>query len=301
MAAVITPMATIRNDGVRIAYDTALPSDTEVVAFVEGWSYGRWMWRWQREALKEYFTLVADNRGTGDSEAPGIGMPSPLDRLPETLRQPLIYLLHRKKYAIARLADDLEAVLTEVGAERAHVVGASMGGMVALQHALTSDRVASLTLMCTTAGGNMKTLVPEETMTHFENTPESLDERGRLEYLMEPATTEAWRSANEATIDDIIQRRLEQDAPTPVRDAQAMGQLGYDVRDRLDEINVPTLVMHGTADRVVPFERGEALADGLDAEFETYEGGPHLFFIEEADAVNERLATFLEGVDADRQ
>jgi pimeloyl-ACP methyl ester carboxylesterase len=288
-------MPTTRNDGVRIAYDVTLPSDTEAVVFVEGWSYGRWMWRWQRAALTEYTTVVADNRGTGDTEAPGLGMPSPLDRLPKRLRQPFVYLLHREKYTIARLAADLEAVLADLGVDDAHVVGASMGGMVALQHALTYDRTASLTLMCTTAGGEMADLVPEETMAHLESVPDGLDERERLEYLMEPATTDAWRSANGDLIDDIVEWRRRQDASAPAREAQAMGQLGYDLRDRLGEVAVPTLVMHGTADRVVPFERGEELADGLDCAFEVYEDAPHLFFIERAEAVNERLRAFLDG------
>jgi pimeloyl-ACP methyl ester carboxylesterase len=256
------------------------------------------MWRWQRAALTEYLTVVADNRGTGGTEAPGLGMPSPLDRLPKRLRQPLVYLFHREKYAIARLADDLEAVLADLGTERVHVVGASMGGMVALQHALTYDRTASLTLMCTTAGGDMENLVPEETMTHLEAVPEGLDERDRLEYRMEPATTDAWRAANEDLIDDILEWRRRQDASVPAREAQAMGQLGYDLRDRLGAVDVPTLVMHGTADRVVPFERGEELAEGLDCEFEVYEDAPHLFFIERAEAVNERLRAFLEGVSS---
>lgn len=287
-------MPTTRNDGVRIAYDVTLPSDTEVVAFVEGWSYGRWMWRWQRAALTEYLTVVADNRGTGGSEAPGLGMPWPLEKLPEKLRQSLIYLLHRRKYAIARLADDLDAVLADLGVGRAHIVGASMGGMIALQHALLYDRTASLTLMCTTAGGDMANLVPDETMAHLAAVPDELDERDRLEYLLKPATTDAWRSENEDLLDDILEWRLRQDASTPVREAQAMGQLGYDLRDRLDEVDVPTLVMHGTADRVVPFERGEELAEGLDCAFEIYEGAPHLFFIERHDAVNERLRAFLD-------
>ncbi len=291
-------MPVVRNDGVSVAYEATSPSDVETVAFVEGWSYGRWMWRWQRAALPAYERIVVDNRGTGESEAPGLGMPGLLGKLPEAVRQPLIYLLHREKYAIRRMAGDLEAVLADAGVERAHVVGASMGGMIALTHALASDRVASLTLMCTTAGGDMENLIPEETMDHLESVPEGLDERERIKYLMEPATTGAWRRENADALDRIVDWRLRQDASLPAREAQAVGQIGWDVRDRLGEVDVPTLVMHGTGDRVVPFERGEVLAEGLDCEFETYEDAPHLFFIERADEVNERLRTFLAGVEA---
>ncbi|PSP79058.1 3-oxoadipate enol-lactone hydrolase [Halobacteriales archaeon QS_1_68_20] len=291
-------MPVVRNGGVSVAYEATSPSDVETVAFVEGWSYGRWMWRWQREALPEYQRIVVDNRGTGDSEAPGLGMPGLLGKLPEAIRQPLIYLLHSEKYTIPQMAADLEVVLADAGVERAHVVGASMGGMIALQHALTYDRTASLTLMCTTAGGDMENLIPEDTMAHLESVPEGLSERERIKYLMEPATTEAWREDNADLLDRIVDWRLRQDASVPAREAQAVGQIGWDVRDRLGEVDVPTLVMHGTGDRVVPFERGQVLAEGLDCEFEVYEDAPHLLFIERAEEINDRLRAFLSEVDA---
>ncbi|MGA9400128.1 alpha/beta fold hydrolase, partial [Haladaptatus sp.] len=63
----------------------------------------------------------------------------------------------------------------------------------------------------------------------------------------------------------------------------------------LDEISIPTLIAHGTADRVLPVENGDLLAELLpNAELELIDGGPHLFFIEQADAVNERLRTFID-------
>jgi len=164
-------MPVARSDGVAVAYDRAGPSDAGAVAFVEGWSYGRWMWRWQRRALPDYETIVPDNRGTGDSEAPGLGMDGVLDRFPESLRQLLVLKLHREKYTIRRMAADLEAVLADAGVGSAHVVGASMGGMIALRHALDFDRTETLSLLCTTAGGDMANLVPEATRQHLTRCP----------------------------------------------------------------------------------------------------------------------------------
>jgi 3-oxoadipate enol-lactonase len=291
-------MPVAHNDGVAIAYERAPPDDTETVVFVEGWSYGRWMWQWQREALgDDYETVLYDNRGTGESEAPGLGMSWLFGRLPDVLRQLLVYQFHRDRYTIPEMAGDLEAVLAEAGIERAHVVGASMGGMIAQQYALDYDRAASLSLLCTTAGGDMGDLIPEDTMEHLEDVPAGLSPHEEVKYLMEPATTDAWREANPDVVDDIVDWRLEQDASPQARDAQAMGQLGWDVRDAIEDLDVPTLVLHGDADGVVPFERGEEVADRLpDATFEVVEGGPHLFFIEQADAVNERLEGFLADV-----
>ena len=291
-------MGVVQTDGVSIAYEVTPPDDVETVAFVEGWGYGRWMWHWQLGGLPAFERIVVDNRGTGESTTPGRGMGWLFGKLPRKLRQPLIFLLHRKQYTIEKMAADLEAVLADAGVEQAHVVGASMGGMIALQHALDFNRTASLTLLCTTAGGDMKNLVPDETLAHLQNVPEDLDERERIEYVMEPATTESWRKANQETLHQIVDWRLHQDASPPVREAQAMGQLGWDVRDRLDGLDIPALVMHGTADHVVPIDRGRVLADRLGCEFDAYENGSHLFFIERADEVNDRVRTFLEEVSA---
>ena len=291
-------MPVAHNGGVAVAYERAPPGDVETVVFVEGWSYGRWMWRWQRAGLAEaYETVLYDNRGTGASASPGLGMPWLLGKLPERPRQLLVYALHRGKYTIPTMASDLEAVLAEAGVERAHVVGASMGGMIAQQYALDYDRAASLTLLCTTAGGDMENLIPEETMAHLENVPAGIDAREEVKYLMEPATTEGWRDANPELLDDIVDWRLEQDASPQARDAQALGQLGWDVRDAIESLDVPALVVHGDADEVVPIERGEVVADRLpDARLEVVEGGPHLFFVERPETVNERIEGFLADV-----
>src|SRR6056297_1015561 len=134
------------------AEETTTEDDAETVALVEGLGYGRWMWRWQRDRLADegYRVVVFDNRGTGDSDAP------------------------EGPYTVAEMASDLEAVLADAGVERAHVVGASMGGMIAQQYALDYDRAASLTLMCTTAGGDMANLFPEETQEHLDALPGGL-------------------------------------------------------------------------------------------------------------------------------
>jgi pimeloyl-ACP methyl ester carboxylesterase len=294
-------MAVAHNDGVAIDYERAPPDDGDAgaaVVFIEGWSYGRWMWQWQRDALRaDHETILYDNRGTGRSDSPGLGMEWLLGKLPETLRQLLVYKLHREKYTIPTMASDLEAVLAEAGVERAHVVGASMGGMIAQQYAVEYDRAASLTLMCTTAGGDMANLIPEETQQHLEDVPDGLGPREEVQYLMEPATTAAWREENQDLLDDIAGWRLEQDASPQTRDAQAMGQLGWDVRDAIEELSVPALVLHGDADEVVPLERGEVVAERVpDARFEVVEGGPHLFFIEQAETVNEHVREFLADV-----
>ena len=261
------------NDGVRLAYERDGVADGETVVFVEGLGYGRWMWQWQREALvDDYDVILWDNRGTGESDEP------------------------EGPYTIPEMANDLEAVLADAGVESAHVVGASMGGMITQQYALDFDRAATITLCCTTPGGDEAVPIPEETLDRMFNVPEGYDQRESIRYKMKPALTDEFWEANQDVVDEIVDARVETDASDQAREWQGAAVEVFDVHDRLSEIEVPALVMHGERDRVVPVGNHELIAAELeDVEVELFdEGGSHLFIIERADDVNGRLAGFLE-------
>lgn len=265
-------MPTARNGDVELYYEVDGPEDAETVVFVEGLGYGAWMWGWQQPAVANGFeTIVWDNRGTGRSSTP------------------------EGPYTISEMAADLEAVLADHGVRRAHVVGASMGGMIAQQYALEYDRARSLSLLCTTPGGEEALGVPEETAQRMFETPEGADEREILRHRMAPAMSEDFPEEHPDVVEGMIDWRLEGDADEAGRLAQAAAVEAFDVSDRLHEITIPALVLHGTDDRVVPVENAHLLADGLaKAELELYEGGPHLFFIEQSRLVNDDLLAFLE-------
>jgi len=261
-------MPTVDNDGVTISYDVDGPQDAPVVAFCEGLGYARWMWRFQRERLDDYRTIAFDNRGTGESEVP---------EAPEA-------------YSIEAFASDLEAVLAAEDIETAHVVGASMGGMTAQQYARDYDRAVSLTLLCTSHGGEDAVETPPETQEYMFDVPEGYDEREAIRYKMTPAMTDEFRTENEELIERIVDWRLDSDAPEAARNAQAGAVAAFDSTPWLDELTLPTLVLHGTDDRVLPVANGERLADALpNAELELFEGGSHLFFIEDADDVTANI------------
>ncbi|ADB59061.1 alpha/beta hydrolase fold protein [Haloterrigena turkmenica DSM 5511] len=287
------PRAT--RDGVSIYYEyDESEGDGTPVVFVQGLGYGRWMWRWQREAVADDRDVIApDNRGTGRSDA---GLPPLLPRLPRKLRAPLLFKL--AGYSIGGLAADLEEVLADAGIRRAHVVGASMGGMIAQRYALEYTRAETLTLCCTSHGGPDAVPVPDETQEFIFDVPDGANERETIRHRMRPAFTERFTNRNPHLMDRIIEWRLEQDADDPAREAQAAAVLDFDVSDRLEGLRVPTLVLHGTDDRVVPFENGLLLEEAIpNARLERFEGGSHCFFIEHADRVNEELRAFLADHD----
>jgi pimeloyl-ACP methyl ester carboxylesterase len=285
------PQAT--RDGVSIYYEhEQRDGDGRApVVFVQGLGFGRWMWRWQREAVADEYDVIApDNRGTGRSD---VGLPPLVARLPGTLRA--LVLLKLAGYSMGGLAADLEAVLDDAGIYDAHIVGASMGGMIAQRYALEYSRTKSLTLCCTSHGGPDAAPVPEETQERMFDTPDGASERETIRHRMRPAFNERFTNRNPHLMDRLIEWRLEQDAGAPAREAQAAAVQKFDVSDRLDGLRVPTLLLHGTDDQVVPVENARLLEEKIsDSRLELVEGGSHLFFIEDDELVNEHLLAFLD-------
>jgi pimeloyl-ACP methyl ester carboxylesterase len=260
------------NDDVSIHYTVDGPGDAPTVVLLEGLGYGRWMWRWLTDALADDFEVVRpDNRGTGQSDTPA------------------------GPYTAPEMAADVEAVLADHGADTVAVVGASMGGMIGQQYALEYDRTEALGLLCTSPGGPDAVETPDDVLDHIFSTPDEYGEREALKHRMEPAVSDEFYDAEPALVERILDWRLAGDADDAGRNAQAAAVEAFDVSDRVAELTLPTLVMHGTADRVLPVANGDLLADRLPAaDYERVDGGAHLFFIENRELVNERVREFLE-------
>lgn len=289
-------MPTVQRDGVRLYYEHESGTTGKLpIVFIQGLGVGRWSWQWQRQAFSgQYDLILPDNRGTGNSEA---GLPPLIPRLPRPIR--LLIFTKLAGYSTAGLAADIEAVLADAGVERAHVVGASLGGMIAQQYALDYDRVASLSLLCTTPGGERALPIPDETIEQMFDVPEDANERETVRHRMVPALNDSFAKQNPEIIEQIIDWRLEQDAGEVARESQGAAGVNFDVSDRLHRIDVPTLILHGTADRVLPVENGELLAEAIQhSQFERIEGGSHLCMVEHSEEVNDLLAEFIDGVEA---
>jgi len=284
-------MPRVTRDGVSLYYEyDQAEADGDTVVFIEGLGVGRWLWHWQREALAgEYDLLLPDNRGVGGSDAP---LPPVVPRLPQLLR--LLFFIKVGGYSAEEMAADLDAVLADAGVESAHVVGASMGGMIAQQYALEYDRAASLALLCTTHGGDEALPIPEETQQQIYDTPEDATEREKIRHRMRPALNDRFMEANPETVEQILDWRQAQDAGEVAREAQTSVGANFDVSGRVHEIELPTLVLHGTSDRVLPVENGELIAGKLpNARLELVDGAPHMLMIERSKEINEQLSAFL--------
>jgi len=233
---------------------------------VHGLGYTRQGWGPQRELLaRRYRVLSYDNRGIGESEIPA------------------------GPYTVAELADDAVQVLDEAGVERAHVVGASLGGMVAqLLAADRPERVDRLVLAGTTPGGAGAYPLPQRTlalMAEASSLPPEVALRRFVENALAPGS---------AFVDEVFGYR-EQHPPDPVGwAAQAAAGAGWDADGRLARIAAPTLVVAGTADAVVDPRNAQLLAGAIaNAELELIDGAGHLPFWERAEEFASLVERFL--------
>jgi 3-oxoadipate enol-lactonase len=242
-------MSTAVLEGVRLAYD--VEGAGEPLLLIQGLGYGRRGWGPAPGLLAQRFHVVSfDNRGFGESEAP----PGP--------------------YTTAQLAQDALAVLDATEIDTAHVIGISLGGMVAQELVLTRpERVRKLVLCSTTPGGATSFPMPEQTVALM----------GRASHL-EPSEALHQFVVNALSPDppaelvaEIVAYRTANPPDPAGWWAQAGAGAAHDAMARLGAINVPTLVVHGIADNVVDAGNAPLLAEGIPgARLELFEGVGHL-------------------------
>ena len=189
-------------------------------------------------------------------------------------------------YTLEVLADDLVAVLDAVGLRKAHLLGTSFGGALAQHAALRHpQRVASLTLVATTPSFAITGAVTDELldMSHEDRVKAAPD------YFFTPVGQSEQRTRPARTLT----------ARTPEQSARRHDAARrHEVRDRLGEITAPTLIVHGTDDRLATYAGAVLMAQQIpNAELRSIEGGRHGIAVEFADEIARWVREFL-GVDA---
>jgi len=258
-------MAFTENAGARIYWDEKGQDAPLLLIMGLGWASN--MWHGTREVLAAHYrTITFDNRGAGRSSVP----PAP--------------------YSIAQMASDAAAVLDAAGVGAAHIVGASMGGMIAQEFALQYPaRVRSLVLACTTPGGHNAVQPDAATLGALLTT--GLSPRERAE-LMVPFLYDA--STPRPVIDAEL-ARLSEFYPIPEGfAAQLQAILAWQAYDRLTQISAPTLVIHGTNDRLVPAANGELIASRIPAaKLAMVPSAAHILFADQPGESHGALLDFL--------
>jgi 3-oxoadipate enol-lactonase len=252
-----------------IAYEEAGAGDA--VLFLHGIGGNRRNWAGELERVGASFRAIAlDFRGYGDSAA---------------IEEP---------FEFADLAADALGVLDELGVARAHVVGLSMGGLVAQAvYARAPDRVLSLCLVaCRSAaepvlpGARRENFIQARLEPLRAGGPEALAQSLAPSLIGKQATPEA-RDAVMASL-----RKLRTDSYLKIMDARMR------IAPFLDPstVNVPSMIVGSDEDTVAPLDQMRALAEAIpQAQLAVIEGAGHLINIEKPDEFQAVLLEFLRG------
>ena len=184
-------------------------------------------------------------------------------------------------FTIAELAADAAGLLDELGWPSAHVLGISMGGMVAQELALAHpDRIRTLTLGCTYCGGEGSSLAPQSTLEKLSAGMLSGDRELAIRNGFEVNVSAAF-AADAANYDAFRAMAKSLPAPVPVIMLQMQAIAGHDTSARLPSLDVPALVIHGDADAMIPVQNGRKIASLIPgARLEVLEGVGHMFWWE---------------------
>lgn len=184
-------------------------------------------------------------------------------------------------FTLGDLAEDAAAVLGELDLESAHVLGISMGGMVAQELVLRHPgKVRSLVLGCTYAGGEGQQLSPPDTLQILMEGMQSGDRAKALRAAWDVNVSSAF-AADPANYDAFAEISARKPVAVAVIMQQMQAIAQHDTSARLGEIDAPTLVIHGSEDRMLPCANGEAIARLIPgARFEVLEGVGHMFWTE---------------------
>ncbi|MCB9741535.1 MAG: alpha/beta fold hydrolase [Alphaproteobacteria bacterium] len=241
---------------------------------IMGLSVGLEGWSGQVEGLRAHHSLcVYDNRGVCRSDAPW-GL-----------------------YSTEALARDALGLMDHLGWERAHVVGLSLGGMIAQELALLApERVRTLSLLSTHAGGwahGRPTWAMASALTR------RLMKKGRAERTRVSLRLNLSRRHIEALGEEAILEDLLRHPPAAQPVSGLLGQLHaalrHDARQRVQALSaLPVLVMSGEHDQVVRPESGRALAEAVGAEWVMLEQTGHALIYEHPERVNAALRAHFE-------
>jgi pimeloyl-ACP methyl ester carboxylesterase len=183
---------------------------------------------------------------------------------------------------IAQMAADAAALLDALELESAHVMGISMGGMIAQELALAHPgRIRTLTLGCTYCGGPGSQLSAEHVIGRLREAMRTGDRAQALRTGWELNVSPGF-AGDEDAYAAFLAIAAQRAVAVPVILAQLEACSAHDTSARLPSLRMPTLVIHGTLDEMLPVANGRMIAELIPgARLEILEGVGHLFFWEQ--------------------
>jgi 3-oxoadipate enol-lactonase len=271
-------MPKISANGIKLYYETH--GEGQPLVLISGLGYTLWQWHCMVPLLADHFQVITfDNRGVGQSDKP-VG-----------------------PYSAQLLAADTAGLLDALGIEKAIVMGHSMGGFIAQAMALVfSHKVEKLILSSTNFGGPRHVPATPEAMKIL--TDVSVDALTRFKNGLSVSTAPGWTEKHPEMVEEWTKWRI----ANPIDPAAYQAQLAVGLslypeaaafEDRLSNVKVPTLILAGGYDQVVPPENASLLAKKIpDSKVVMLPEAGHFFPIETPEAASQAVIHFIKGGDA---
>jgi pimeloyl-ACP methyl ester carboxylesterase len=229
-----------------------------------------WDPRWI-QTLSEKFKIIAfDNRGAGRTD------------------------ISDREYSIKLFADDTAGLMNALGIPRANVLGISMGGMIAQELVLNYPEKVKKLVLCSTYCGGAKSVQPSQEVQRAL-TPDrgtvSAEEVARMTIPL--LFTEEFIKNNPGAEELVMQQITKNPISNEAFMRQVNAIMNFDAYDRLSQIKVPTLVLYGKRDILIPPENGAILGKAIPkARLVSFENSAH-GLIEETEEVLHAIVEFL--------
>jgi 3-oxoadipate enol-lactonase len=243
------------------------------VLFISGLGSTRQGWWKQLEPFSRKFRVInMDNRDAGDS-ALGAG-----------------------PYTIADMSEDTAGVIKNLDLGRTHIIGISMGGMIAQELAIRHpELVDKLVLVSTTTGGPTNVNAKPEIAALLMSTSDDIETRVRRTFTA--IAGEGYMATHPEDLDQIVESATAKPMSPESYQRQlgaCMVHLSKGVAEQLGQITAPTLVVHGDCDPLIPYPNGQYLAEHIKgARLITFPGVGHISMIESPERFNREVIEFL--------
>ncbi len=261
-------------DGINIGYQVS--GEGEALILLMGLGGDRNSWYFQtRRFKKQYKVIACDNRGVGTSDTP------------------------ESAYTIKIMSEDIIRLMDHLEIKKAHILGVSMGGMIAQKIAISyPERVDKLILASTYLGGEEMGEVTIDMLKALglgkdfsTSDTKSVD----IEKFMYQIAALSFNNEKIRSIFMPLSKRYIQRVGLKGFTGQLEAAANSDTVDKLHLIKSETLIMTGTEDRVVPSFSSEIIAQKIpNAKLVKIDGGSHAMYIEMSNKFNAVVLNFLQ-------
>ena len=267
-------MPYVKLEDVKIYYEIHGPESGQPLLLLEGFGWDSWMWfRQVPEFSKKYKCIVVDNRGVGKTSKPNY------------------------PYEMSMFAKDAIEVLNYLNIQKAHVLGISMGGFIAQEIAINyPDRIISLIIVSTTFGGPNAILATNDIIAKSIAIPtETISKEQAYNMRMSVLAPKEWLDENKKLTNQISIWINQNPRPIHAIVNQSHAVNNFNVEDKVSSITVPTLIIQGDSDLLIPPKNAELLHEKINnSTLVMIEKGYHWSFIQYYEKFNKLVLEFLD-------